>query len=268
MAEMSILSSFGAGSGIDTKALVGNLTAATRTPRQAAINERSSTNTARLSAIAALSSSLTAVASSTTTRARTLADADITTFAEDLVGAINEMRGALNDATRAATVGGSAGALNGDGGGRALARSLSSLAGTSVVGATTYPRLSDIGVSTARDGSLVLDPARLSAALTADPAAVKALLGIGANATTGIGRTLTKLRDAMVGSNGALTASKIGYGRAATAIAKTQAKLDGDMTLLSDRLTRSFSAMDRQVASIKASQAYITQTVDSWSSRR
>ena len=268
MADGSILSNFGAGSGIDTKALVTNLTGATRAPRQSAINARSSTNTARLSAIAALSSSLTAVATSTTTRARTLADADVTTFVEDLVGAVNEMRGALNDATRAATAGGSAGTLNGDSGGRALARGLSALAGTRVTGATTFERLSDIGVSTARDGSLTLDAAKLSAAITADPAAVKALLGIGANATTGIGRTLTTLRDAMVGSTGALTASKTGYGRAATAIAKQQARLDTDMTVLTDRLTKSFSAMDRQVATIKASQAYISQTVASWTAQR
>lgn len=268
MADTSILGSLGAGSGVDTKALVANLTGATRQPRQQAINERSAINTARLSTIAALSSSLTTVATSTTTRARTLADADITTFVEDLVGAVNELRAGLVEATRGATAGGSAGALNGDSGGRALARGLSNLAGATVGGATTYKRLTDIGVSTGRDGSLALDPAKLSAAIAADPAAVKALLGIGANATTGIGRTLTSLRDAMVGSNGALAGSKAVYARAATAIAKQQSKLDTDMTVLTDRLTKSFSAMDRQVATIKASQAYISQTVAMWTAQR
>ena len=268
MADASILSSLGAGSGIDTRALVGNLTAATRQPRQQAIDAKGAVNTARLSAIASLSSSLTTIASSVTSRARTLADADLTTFVEDLVGALNELRGGLAEATRAATAGGQAGALNGDGGARTLARSLSSLAGASVPGATTYVRLSDVGVSTARDGSLSLDPAKLSAAIAADPAAVKALLGVGANVTTGIGRVLTTLRDAAVGANGALTLSKAGYGRAQTAIARQQAKLDTDMSVLSDRLTRSFSAMDRQVATIKASQAYITQTVAMWTAGR
>ena len=268
MADASILTSLGAGSGIDTRALVTNLTAATRQPRQLAIDGKSAANTARLSAIASLSSSLTSIASSVTSRARTLADADITTFVEDMVGALNELRGALGDATRGAALGGSAGALSGDSGARTLARSLSSLAGSTVAGATTYTRLSDIGVSTSRDGSLSLDATKLSAAITADPAAVKALLGIGANATTGIGRMLTAMRDSAVGTSGALTLSKASYGRAATALARQQAKLDTDMDVLSDRLTKSFSAMDRQVATIKASQAYITQTVAMWTAQR
>lgn len=54
----SILTSLGAGSGIDTSALVSSLVSATREPKQAAISSRQSLNTSRISALASAISSL------------------------------------------------------------------------------------------------------------------------------------------------------------------------------------------------------------------
>lgn len=54
----NILSALGAGSGIDTKALVSSLVSATREPKETAINSRQSLNNARVSALASASSSL------------------------------------------------------------------------------------------------------------------------------------------------------------------------------------------------------------------
>ena len=54
----SILTALGAGSGIDTSALVSSLVSAAKEPRQTAITSRQSLNTARISALASASSSL------------------------------------------------------------------------------------------------------------------------------------------------------------------------------------------------------------------
>jgi flagellar hook-associated protein 2 len=54
----NILSALGAGSGIDTAALVSSLVSATRDPKETAINSRQSLNNARVSALASASSSL------------------------------------------------------------------------------------------------------------------------------------------------------------------------------------------------------------------
>lgn len=54
----SILTALGAGSGIDTSALVTNLVSATRQPREQVITGRQSLNSARISALASASSSL------------------------------------------------------------------------------------------------------------------------------------------------------------------------------------------------------------------
>ncbi|MDO7834069.1 flagellar filament capping protein FliD [Sphingobium sp. HBC34] len=54
----SILTALGAGSGIDTSALVASLVSATREPKQMAITDRQSLNTSRISALASAISSL------------------------------------------------------------------------------------------------------------------------------------------------------------------------------------------------------------------
>lgn len=54
----SILTALGAGSGIDTNSLVTSLVSATKEPRQTAITNRQSLNSARISALASASSSL------------------------------------------------------------------------------------------------------------------------------------------------------------------------------------------------------------------
>ncbi len=264
MTDTSILTTLGAGSGIDTVKLVADLTTASRQPRQKVLDSRTALNTARLTDIAQLSSALTTLATGTTQRLRSLADADIPSFVEDLVSAINEIHGELAGATVVGTSASTSGALTSDSGARALGRALGSLAGSRVAGATTYSRLSDIGISTARDGTLVLDSARLNAAITADLPAVKALLGVGSALSAGFAVTLNTLRDTMTGTNGVLTLAKTGYTRVAKTIDVDKQRLDDDMTRLTDRLTASFSLMDQQVAAIKASQAYLTQQIAAW----
>ncbi|MEC3912117.1 flagellar filament capping protein FliD [Sphingobium sp. CR2-8] len=62
----SVLKALNAGSGIDTQALVTNLVAATREPKQAAITGRQSLNTSRVSALASAMSSLNTFADALT----------------------------------------------------------------------------------------------------------------------------------------------------------------------------------------------------------
>ena len=260
----SVLTTLGVGSGIDTRKLTADLVSSARSGRQTAIDTRAVTNAARLGALSTLSSDLKTLAEGTATRLRTLADADIVSFVDDLVEATNSLRGQLNAATRVGALGGAGGSLTGDAGARALGRALSSLAGTTVVGTTTLSRLADIGISTARDGTLSVDHAKLASLIASDLPGVKALLGVGTPVATGIARALADMRTAMTGPQGSLTRSKSVYDRATTAIVRDRARLDGDMTTLNDRLVGSFTAMDKQVALIKASQAYLTQQIAAW----
>ncbi len=60
---LSITSALGAGSGIDINALVANLTAASRAPRDAAVARRETINTARISAMGDIASSIDSLSS-------------------------------------------------------------------------------------------------------------------------------------------------------------------------------------------------------------
>ena len=260
----SVITTLGAGSGIDTRRLVSDLTAATRQPRERAIVAREAANGARIGILAQLSSSVTTIADSARTRLRTLADIDLPSFVEDLVGALNELRLQINGATRS-TPGVNA-PLAADNGVRTLARAVGALVGGAVAGSTL--RMSDLGIATARDGTLTLDNARLAAALAVDPVAVKTLLGVGTPVPTGLGATLQSLKFAMTGNVGVLAQSKAIYTRASTAIVRDRERLDTDMATMTARLTTSFVAMDRQVAVVKASQAYLTQQVAMWTVQR
>lgn len=257
----SVLTTLGAGSGIDTRRLVADLTAAARSPRSRAIDSRDAVNIARLSAIAQLSNGVATIADSARGRLRTLADADIPTFVEDLVSALSEVRTQLNAATRATAT--TPAPLSADNGARALSRLLGAFAGGTVAGSTL--RAIDIGISTARDGTLALDGDKFARAFAADPVGVKALLGVGTAVPSGLGATLQTLRTATVA---ALVPSKAIYSRATTAITRDRERLETDMTTMTDRLTSGFTAMDRQVAAIKASQAYLTQQVAIWTAQR
>lgn len=93
----------------------------------------------------------------------------------DFVAAYNEMKTTLTAMT------GTTGSLRGDAGLRALVQRLGTLTSTKLTYATdgSPTTLAEIGVSTSRDGSLVLDSAKLSTAMTANPSAIEAMFNPG-----------------------------------------------------------------------------------------
>lgn len=93
----------------------------------------------------------------------------------DFVSAYNEMKTTLTGMT------GTTGSLRGDAGLRALVQRLGTLTSTKLTYATdgSPTTLAEIGVSTSRDGSLVLDSAKLSTAMTANPSAIEAMFNPG-----------------------------------------------------------------------------------------
>ena len=260
---VDILTAFGVGSGIDTTKLVSDLVAASRSGRDATIASKTTTNTARLTTISTLSSGLSDLATSAKDRLETIADTDLAQFVRDLVATVNVIRDEVNTATRAGAAGADAGPLVSDPGTRTLARDLSQLAGKAVVSSGTYQRLSDLGVSTGRDGKLSIDETKLRAAIANDPTAVRAVLGAG-NTSTGLAASLKSLYDKTAGTNGGLKVAQSRYQRVAQTLSDDKAKLEEQMAKLSERLTKTYSAMDRQVASIKASQEYLKQQIAVW----
>ncbi|MDB5713229.1 MAG: hypothetical protein JWO15_626 [Sphingomonadales bacterium] len=250
----SILSALGAGAGVDSKALVAELAASARENRDKTLLAKTVSNTAKISALASIGSALTEFATAFDIDAQ---DETVSTakLLNEFVAGFNQVRGLIAGALVPGT-------LQGDAGLRAAASALSRLPLAPLTGGATARSLNDLGIATNRDGTLRIDRAKLNAAIAADPVGVRAML----TAAGGLDTGLTAVRDMVTAKGGALDSSTARYTRVATGLAKEQARIESDSTRLIDRLTLSFSQMDRQVAMIKASQSYLTQQIAAWNS--
>jgi flagellar hook-associated protein 2 len=253
----SVLTALGVGAGVDSKALVAELAAAAREGRDKVLATKTVSNTAKISALANFGAALSEFATAFDIDAQDDTVSTVKLLNEFVVG-FNQVRGMI--ATAIAP--GGAGVLLGDPGLRAAASKLSQLPLMVLTGGATARSLSDLGVATNRDGSLRVDRVKLTAALATDPTGVRAMM----TAVGGLGTGLTAVRDVVMAKGGAIDASTARYTRTAAVLGVQKERIEADNTKLIDRLTKSFSQMDRQVALIKASQAYLTQQIAAWNS--
>jgi flagellar hook-associated protein 2 len=257
----SILTALNAGAGIDSKAVIAELAAAARQGRDKILVASTASNTAKISALASIGASLTEFATAFDTDAQ---DDAISTakLVNEFVAGFNDLRALITKSVTPGATPDALGALLGDAGLRSAASVLAQLPVKALTGGATARSLNDLGISTARDGSLTIDRVKLNAAIAADPVGVRAML----TGSGGVDAGLAAVRDVITAKGGTLDQSTIRYTRIAVTLAAQQAKVDIDSTKLIDRLTISFSEMDRQVALIKASQAYLTQQIAAWNS--
>lgn len=164
----------------------------------------------------------------------------------DLVDAANALHALAATLTKSGSDGSGAGALAGDATLRQAQRQLASLTGSG--------GLAGLGVRTARDGTLSVDNARLSAALASDPDGAEAMLA----GLTATGGALTALKASLPGGTDPRLA------REQTSVASARAKLDAGTTTLRAQLTKQFAAMESAVAASKATQSFLDQQIKAW----
>ncbi len=202
----------------------------------------------------------------------TLASSEPTTSVRDLVtefvSAYNTLKTALNGATAAGTDSSNAGALAGDSGVREMVRQLSRLTSTQLISTGDYKTLADIGVSTNRDGTLKVDTDRLDKVIAADPTQITQMLNpaVTSTANPGLAGAMKTVSDALQATNGPLDASKAKFTTLQAALAKQLEQLNSDMDDYEARTSSIFSAMDTQLAGLKATQSYLTQQIAAWNS--
>jgi len=193
--------------------------------------------------------------STLTTAAPTTA---ITQAVQDFVATYNEMLGVLKEETNATT-----GALKGDSSAAALTAGLKrlttqNLATGSDAGA---PRmLADLGVATARDGTLSVDTNKLAAVMTKYPAQVEAMFA----QKQGLPAAMTKLSTEASSSVYGLTASADRYARLQKRNTADAAALTTQAEAAKTRLTRVYAAMDSRVAAYKSTQTFMDNQIKAW----
>jgi flagellar hook-associated protein 2 len=189
----------------------------------------------------------------------------ITSAMQDLTAALNEVAGELRTQTDPVN-----GDLSRDAGARALRRAMTSLAGSIVMpgAASGTPRmLADLGLSTQRDGTFVLDTRRLSATLAADPAGAAAMFTTGLH---GIYSTIDKISRAAsrLSDPGTLAGSISRYTRQKSEVSEDIAKLAERQEALRARFAANFSVSEGRIGNSKATLAMIQNQIAAWNAQK
>jgi flagellar hook-associated protein 2 len=180
----------------------------------------------------------------------------------DFVVVFNQLQERLKEARQ--TIGGT-------GNLRALDRQLTALVSKALTSNPAINSLSGIGIGTDRYGNLVIDNARLDAALKTDPDAVEALFnpprdGL-RNATTdpGLAIALDAIRDAAVAPGGLLESLSKVLQSEATQLAADRQRMEAREDAYRARLERQYAGLDARLAAFKATQSYLEQQIKLWS---
>ncbi len=186
---------------------------------------------------------------------------------QEIVTAYNSLKGSLNTAMRTSNgEGSSSGLLSNDSGMRDMSNRLARLVGTQLTTDGPFKTLNDLGISTNRDGTLSLDTTKLQKALTDDPEAVTQMLNptIKDADHVGIAGALKSISDYLTGTNGPLTASQSTYENLSKNYQKQLDRVNEDKANYTDRLTKTYTAMQSKLLQFKATQSYLEQQIAAW----
>ncbi|ALJ15840.1 flagellar filament capping protein FliD [Sphingopyxis macrogoltabida] len=182
----------------------------------------------------------------------------------DFVAVYNQMKKSLSSA---ANMSGSTTAL------RELERELANLVGKVVTSHGSINKLTDIGISSTRDGLLSLDSAKLEKALAADAGAVEALFNPRRDAThteatdPGIAFALDAIRDKAVATDGVIDRVTKSLDARREALAEQLEKIEEREDTYRARLEKQFGGLDAKLAAFKATQTYLEQQIEMWNNQ-
>ncbi|MFA5940111.1 MAG: flagellar filament capping protein FliD [Sinimarinibacterium sp.] len=150
--------------------------------------------------------------------------------------------------------------FTGDAGVRGVMQTLRSIVGGSAAGGALSV-LSEIGITTKADGTLIVDSSKLTEALEADPRAVETLFA-GAD---GFATRLTATIEQMLGDSGQLDAKTDSANARLKDLTQQEDALARRMESLEARYTRQFTALDSLIAQMNATSSYLTQQLSALS---
>lgn len=182
----------------------------------------------------------------------------------DFVSVYNQLKKSLSSA---ASLSGTTSSL------RALERELSDMVNKVLTSGSGISRLSDIGISSTKDGTLAVDSVKLEKALAADAGAVEALFSPRRDAThtattdPGIAGILDAIRDKAVASDGTIGRVSKSLADKSSSLADQLEKVEEREAAYKARLEKQYSALDVKLNAFKATQAYLEQQIKMWTNQ-
>lgn len=180
----------------------------------------------------------------------------------DFVDSYNEVMKTINEQIDPKT-----GPLKGDTAAQSLARSLQTLTTKTLLtnaAANTPTTLGEIGIKTNRDGTLSVDDATVTRALTNNPASVEAIFAYSTSSSDGITAALQSISLNAGSTLYGLGASLTRYTKQQSDLADAKSDLADQQTTLTTRLTQQYASMNSRVAAYKSTQSFLTSQIAQW----
>lgn len=124
--------------------------------------------------------------------------------------------------------------------------------------------LSAIGVRTTRTGTLEIDEAALTRAMTNTPEAVEAMFTFSSVSGTGLYSAMQSLDFNAASTVYGLGASATRYRQAQSDLSKQKDKVSDQSERLTTRLTQQYSSMNSRVLAYKSTQSFMEQQIAAW----
>ena len=156
---------------------------------------------------------------------------------------------------------------------REIERELSSLVNKVLSSHGTINKLSDIGISSTKEGLLSVDNAKLDKVLASDAGAVEALFNPRRDAThteatdPGIAFALDAIRDKAVGVNGAIDRASKSLDAKKKTLTDQLEKIEERESAYKKRLEKQYGTLEARLATFKATQTYLEQQIKLWSNQ-
>lgn len=189
----------------------------------------------------------------------------VTANIDAFVSAYNAINQLINEATKYDTTAGTGALLQGDSTTINLQNMLRSAVQTVTTGSSVFQRLADVGITQQRGGDLSVDTTKLNKAMTENMTELKNMFrNTGSGAATGIAVKMKEVTANLLSSDGFFKskddALQLSLKRNAKEVERVEAKVDA----FEKRITARYNALDTQMSSLTALNAYITQQVATW----
>jgi flagellar hook-associated protein 2 len=182
----------------------------------------------------------------------------------DFVNAYNTLTTNLSELTKYDATTKKAGLFQGDAAVVGLQNVMRSILGSSSLGATKQ-RLSDIGVDIQKDGTLVINTTRLSAAANNGTSLQQLFTNDNSDPlTNGFGLKFKAFGRGVAATDGFVSSKTASLNKALATNTAEQTKVNDRATAFETRIRAQYSALDGRMASLNALNAYVTQQVAQW----
>ena len=183
---------------------------------------------------------------------------------DSFVSAYNAVNQAINEQTKYDPSSKEAGLLQGDATAIGLQNALRGILQSATSG-SAYERLADVGITQQLGGDLAVDSAKLEAAIN-NGDELKNLLRIdnGNALTNGVASKFSAFAKGLLATDGLFSSKDASLKRSLERNADDQARLNDKVARVEAALNRRYSALDVQLSSLNALNAYVTQQVTLW----